>query len=109
MVKKIIEVPEGAAKIIFAPDAEDEHIDELSFMLHHRVFIEDLPDAPEKRVVELPADVINQFETAKEQSLSVFDFLMYEFTVPNDVIVTNNRLANWYLGHIDFVPKEENK
>lgn len=107
MVKKIIDVPDGTEKIDiqFYASVDDKAIDypdgETSVM------VADLPDASEKRVVELPADVINQFETAKEQSLSVFDFLMYKFTVPNDVIVTNNRLANWYLGHIDFVPKED--
>ncbi|MGL5466051.1 MAG: hypothetical protein ACRDBE_04280 [Leuconostoc lactis] len=58
MVKKIVEVPEGAVNVIFEPAVTANYADEVSYMLKHQVGVENLPDAPEKCVIELPADSI---------------------------------------------------
>lgn len=49
MDKKIVEVPEGAVSVIFAPAVKANYADEVSYMLKHQVGVENLPDAPEKR------------------------------------------------------------
>ena len=121
MVKKIVEVPEGAVSVIFAPDVRTNHADEVSYMLKHQVGVENLPDAPEKRVIELPVDVIAELKTIKEvngehnlqgfmndvnddsELWSGVDELNYSGT-PTDAL-----LGEWWLEHIEFVPKNESK
>ncbi|WAX18100.1 hypothetical protein WC29P2_00025 [Weissella phage WC29P2] len=121
MVKKIVEVPEGAVNVIFAPDVRTNHADEVSYMLKHQVGVENLPDAPEKRVIELPADVIAELKNIKEDNgkhnlqgfmndvnddselWSGVDELNYSGT-PTDAL-----LGEWWLEHIEFVPKNESK
>lgn len=121
MVKKIVEVPEGAVSVIFAPDIRTNHADEVSYMLKHQVGVENLPDAPEKRVIEFPADVIAELKTIKEangdDNLQGFmndvndDEELYQgiegfsrFGMPTDVL-----LGEWWLENVEFVPKNESK
>ena len=121
MVKKIVEVPEGAVSVIFAPDVRTNHADEVSYMLKHQVGVENLPDAPEKRVIELPADVIAELKTIKEvkgdDNLQGFmndvndDEELYRgiegFSrsgMPTDVL-----LGEWWLEYVEFVPMKEPK
>lgn len=121
MVKKIVEVPEGAVNVIFAPTVKANYADEVSYMIKHQVGVENLPDAPEKRVIELPGSLIRTLSNIKESNTSrLMDFLNYltydqrycltkalrsqNIETPFDV-----ELANWYLGHVEFVPKNESK
>lgn len=121
MVKKIVEVPEGAVNVIFAPAVKANYADEVSYMLKHQVGVENLPDAPEKRVIELPDDVIAELKTIKEvngyhnlqgfmndvnddsEIWSGVDELNYSGT-PTDAL-----LGEWWLEHVEFVPKNESK
>lgn len=121
MVKKIVEVPEGAVNVIFAPAVKANYADEVSYMIKHQVGVENLPDAPEKRVIELPADVIAELKTIKEDNgddnLQGFmndvndDEELYQgiegFSrsgMPTDVL-----LGEWWLEYVEFVPKNEPK
>lgn len=121
MAKKIVEVPEGAVNVIFEPAVTDNYADEVSYMLKHQVGVENLPDAPEKRVLELPAYVIAELETIKEDNgddnlqgfmndvndydelWSGVDELNYSGTQ------TDALLGEWWLEHVEFVPKKEPK
>lgn len=84
--------------------------------------VNDLPDAPvEKRVIEMPADEIKLLVENK-RGRSIFGFLHYlinetggpsliteltdELEAANTSI-TQDVLAEWYLGHVEFVPKKE--
>lgn len=121
MVKKIVEVPEGAVNVIFAPAVTNNYANEVSYMLKHQVSVENLPDAPEKRVIELPADVISELKTIKEvngdDNLQGFindvnDNPKLWNTVEefnNSSRYTDDLIAEWWLGHVDFVPKNESK
>lgn len=119
MVKKIVEVPEGAVSVIFAPDVRTNHADEVSYMLKHQVGVENLPDAPEKRVIELPADSIAWLERMKSsiETVDVYNLLdnvlddtswsyLSYLRNFNDEKVALNTVAEWALGHVEFVPKK---
>lgn len=121
MVKKIVEVPEGAVNVIFEPAAKANYADEVSYMIKHQVGVENLPDAPEKRAIELPADVIAELKTIKEDNgnhnLQGFmndvndDSELWQdiegfnrYGMPTDAL-----LGEWWLEHVEFVPKDEPK
>lgn len=118
MAKKIVEVPEGAVNVIFAPAVTDNYANEVSYMLKHQVGVETLPDAPEKRVIELPADVIAELKTIKEDNgddnLQGFmndvnddDELWQVVEVFNRSGMTDDALlGEWWLEHIEFVPRK---
>ena len=122
MVKKIVEVPEGAVNVIFAPDVRTNHADEVSYMLKHQVGVEDLSDATEKRVIELPADSITWLERMKSnlETIDVYDLLSdilddnswsyhaYQFNFNSETSALN-AVAEWLLGNVEFVPKKEPK
>lgn len=122
MVKKIVEVPEGAVSVIFEPAVGANYADEVSFMLKHQVCVENLPDAPEKRVIELPADSIAWLERMKSnlETIDVYDLLnnildddswgyhAYQFNFNSETSVLNT-VAEWLLGNVEFVPKKEPK
>lgn len=122
MAKKIVEVPEGAVNVIFAPAAKANYADEVSYMLKHQVGVENLPDAPEKRVIELPADSIAWLEHMKSnlETIDVYDLLSdildddswsyhaYQFNFNSETSALN-AVAEWLLGHVEFVPKNESK
>lgn len=121
MAKKIIEVPEGAVNVIFEPAVKANYADEVSYMLKHQVGVENLPDAPEKRMIELPADVIAELKTIKEvngdHNLQGFMNDVNDDDVPWQVvedfnflgIPTDALLGEWWLGNVEFVPKNESK
>lgn len=122
MVKKIIEVPEGAVNVIFEPAVKADYADEVSYMLKHQVGVENLPDAPENRVIELPADSITWLERMKSnlETIDVYDLLndilddnswsyLSYLRNFNDETVALNTVAEWALGHVEFVPKKEPK
>lgn len=122
MVKKIVEVPEGAVNVIFEPAVTDNYANEVSYMLKHRVGVENLPDAPEKHVIELPADSIAWLERMKSnlETIDVYDLLnnildddswsyhAYQFNFNSETSALN-MVAEWLLGHVEFVPKNESK
>lgn len=122
MDKKIVEVPEGAVNVIFAPAAKANYADEVSYILKHQVGVENLPDAPEKRVIELPADSIAWLERMKSnlETIDVYDLLSdildddswsyhaYQFNFNSETSALNT-VAEWLLGNVEFVPKNESK
>lgn len=122
MDKKIVEVPEGAVNVIFAPAVKANFADEVSYMLKHKVGVENLPDAPEKRVIELPADSITWLERMKSnlETIDVYDLLndildddswsyhAYQFNFNSETSALNT-VAEWLLGNVEFVPKNESK
>ncbi|MCT8393169.1 hypothetical protein D0504_05395 [Weissella confusa] len=112
MAKKIVEVPEGTAYLV-AKDSLSKWINSVPVSI--------LKDAPKKRVIELPGSLIRTLSNIKESNTSrLMDFLNYltydqryrltkalrsqNIETPFDV-----ELANWYLGHVEFVAKKENK
>ena len=117
MVKKIVEVPEGAVSVIFAPAAKANFADEVSYILKHQVGVENLSDAPEKRVIELPDDVIAELKTIKEvngdHNLQGFMNDVNEDSELWQDIEGFNRsgtptdalLGEWWLEYVEFVPK----
>lgn len=121
MAKKIVEVPKGAVNVIFEPAAKDNYANEVSYMLKHQVNVESLPDAPEKRVLELPAYVITELKTIKEDNGN--DNLQGFMNDVNDDdeiwqsveqfnssgMPTDALLGEWWLGHVEFVQKNESK
>lgn len=122
MAKKIVEVPEGAVSVIFEPAVTDNYANEVSYMLKHQVGVENLPDAPEKRVIELPADSIAWLERMKSnlETIDVYDLLnnildddswsyhAYQFNFNSETSALNT-VAEWLLGNIEFMPKKESK
>lgn len=122
MVKKIVEVPEGAVNVIFAPAVKANYADEVSYMIKHQVDVENLPDAPDKRVIELPADSIAWLERMKSnlETIDVYDLLnnildddswsyhAYQFNFNSETSALNT-VAEWLLGNVEFVPKNESK
>lgn len=121
MVKKIVEVPEGAVNVIFAPAVKANYADEVSYMIKHQVGVENLPDAPEKRLIELPADMIAELKTIKEvngeDNLQGFmndvndDEELYQGIegFSRSGMRTDVLLGEWWLEHIEFVPKNKSK
>ena len=119
MVKKIVEVPEGAVNVIFAPAVKANFADEVSYMLKHQVGVENLQDAPEKRVIELSADSIAWLERMKSnlETIDVYDLLnnildddswsyhAYQFNFNSETSALN-AVAEWLLGSVEFVPKK---
>ena len=122
MVKKIVEVPEGAVSVIFEPAVTDNYANEVSYMLKHQVGVENLTDAPEKRVIELPDDSIAWLERMKSnlETIDVYDLLnnildddswsyhAYQFNFNSETSALNT-IAEWLLGNVEFVPKKEPK
>lgn len=122
MAKKIIEVPEGAVNVIFEPAVKANYADEVSYMFKHQVGVENLPDAPDKRVIELPADSIAWLERMKSnlETIDVYDLLnnildddswsyhAYQFNFNSETSALNT-VAEWLLGNVEFLPKNESK
>ena len=103
--------------VIFEPAAKDNYANEVSYMLKHRVGVENLPDVPEKRVIELPAVLIAELKTIKEvngnHNLQGFmndvndDSELWQdiegfnrYGMPTDAL-----LGEWWLEHVEFAPK----
>lgn len=125
MTKYVIDLPDGTTAVVA----------KKSSFLHNETDVMRIPvsqlemyieptvaeNAPvEKRVIELPADLIAWLERMKS-NLEIID--VYDFF--NDVLADNSRsyvsyqlnfnseaealntLAEWLLGHVEFVPNDE--
>lgn len=120
MVMKIIDVPEGVTQInLYNPKVGTYPV---AYLL-----AADLPDAPtvaenatvEKRVIELPADMIRELNVYKNsrEFISVFLFIKHMDGALRNHIVTVlpekdkkdwvDIVSSWYLDHVEFVPKKE--
>ena len=90
--------------------------------------VDTLPDvqtvsenAPKKRVIELPADLLETLTVEKENASGLLGFFdmdghsaeimnwLGEFLPEPDNVEPENIAADWYLDHIEFVPKKEPK
>lgn len=117
MAKKIIDVPDNADYI-----TADEQINAGGSFLLKKYNVADLPDAPEKRVIELPADSIAWLERMKSnlETIDVYDLLndiiddnswsyhAYQFNFNSETSALNT-IAEWLLGNVEFAPKKEPK
>ena len=121
-MKKIVDVPEGAEEFLFEAYENDMLVGKTQ-----EGYVSSLPDAPaasenapKKRVIELPADVIEGVRNAKTHYCgNVADFVLNAPSVvfpeirkaigePNasyDKVA--DILGSWYFGNIEFVPKKE--
>lgn len=132
MVMKIVDVPEGAEEFLF-----EAYKNEMLVGKTQEGYVSSLPDAPtvaenatvEKRVIELPADVIELLENVKEigtpkyfissiverriDGVNIQDLLgdFVDLSKPDENNWSNAQrlLMDWYLGHVEFVPKKEPK
>ena len=90
--------------------------------------VDNLPDAPnflesapKKRVIELPADLLEKLTVEKENASGLLGFFdmdghsaeimnwLGEFLPEPDNLEPENIAADWYLDHVEFVPKKEPK
>ncbi|WP_134659158.1 hypothetical protein [Weissella cibaria] len=120
-MKKVIPIPDGTERIeVYSyASVDDKGPDypngDASFMVDY------LPDVPDKRVIELPADVIDKLKMIKEDNgddnLQGFmndvnddDELREDVTAFNySVMPTDALLGEWWLEHVEFAPKKEPK
>lgn len=117
MVEKIVDVPEGAEEFLF-----EAYKNEMLVGKTQEGYVSSLPDAPtvaenatlEKRVIELPADVIEGIKSAKQTFNLITGFIEEVEEIGLDLKLPalstegrENMLADWYLGHVEFVPKKE--
>lgn len=114
MVRKIIDVPDKATTIAVLENNE-------AVFGALNIIVSGLPDAPEKRVLELPAYVITELKTIKEDNGN--DNLQGFMNDVNDDdeiwqsveqfnssgMPTDALLGEWWLGHVEFVAKKEQK
>ena len=120
MTDKIVDVPENATIVTFFNNTE---------FIDHSVKVSELEDAStvaenatvEKRVIELPADVIEGVQNAKTYWENVAGFVL---NAPSIVFPEIRKsivepkasydkvadiLGSWYFGNIEFVAKKEPK
>lgn len=121
MVKKVVDVPDNADYI-----TAHEQINAGGSFLLQKYNVADLPDAPtvaesapKKRVIELPADSIAWLERMKSnlETVDVYDlfhvltdtsgsYVSYQLNFNSETAALNT-VAEWVLGHVEFVPKNE--
>ncbi|MFP7467597.1 hypothetical protein SFC41_02595 [Weissella cibaria] len=123
MVKKVVDVPDNADYI-----TAHEQINAGGSFLLQKYNVADLPDAPtvaesapKKRVIELPADLLEKLTVEQENASGLLGFFdmdghsveimnwLGEFLPEPDNLEPENIAADWYLDHIEFVPKKEPK
>ena len=111
MVRKIIDLPDKATTIAVLENNE-------AVFGALNIIVSGLPDAPEKRVLELPAYVITELKTIKEDNGN--DNLQGFMNDVNDDdeiwqsveqfnssgMPTDALLGEWWLEHVEFVPKK---
>ena len=119
MVNKIVDVPDDATNV----DIKYVKATVLSDYVvgHQTLSVYKMPDAPEKRVIELPADVIEGIQNAKTYWENVAGFVL---NAPSIVFPEIRKsigepkasydkvadiLGSWYFGNIEFVAKKEPK
>lgn len=111
---KVIEAPDDAEQLYYNFDqARPEYL--------RWVDVDTLPDAPEKRVIELPADLLEKLTVEKENASGLLGFFdmdghsaeimnwLSEFLPEPDNSEPENIAADWYLDHVEFVKKEPNQ
>jgi hypothetical protein len=110
MIFKIIGVPDGAVEIMFASGRRE--------LMEKSVSVYDLPNAPKKRVIELPKDLLEKLTTEKENASNIFvffgmenvaeimDWLSEYLPIPYN-LEPENIAADWYLGHVEFMAMKE--
>lgn len=119
MVNKIIDVPDDATnvdiKYVKATNLSDYVVG------HQTLSVYKMPDAPEKRVIELPAYLLETLTVEKENASGLLGFFdmdghsaeimnwLGEFLPEPDNLEPENIAADWYLDHVEFVPKKEPK
>lgn len=76
-------------------------------------------NAPKKRVIELPADLLETLTVEKENASGLLGFFdmdghsaeimnwLGEFLPEPDNLEPENISADWYLDHVEFVPKKK--
>ena len=127
MTKYVIDLPAAATVIVAKKrfllnetDVMRVPVSQLEMYVEPTV-AENVP--VEKRVIELPADEIKLLVEHK-RGRSIFGFLHYlinetggpsliteltdELETAN-ISITQDVLAEWYLGHVEFVPKKEQR
>lgn len=120
MVKKIIDVPSGTERIDmrFFASVDTVAIDYPNG--DASVLVEDLTDVPNKPIVELSADVIERIEEIKryynanlygfmKQMNSNSEALWKEISneIGSDYADIDGLIAEWYLGYVEFIPKND--
>lgn len=112
MVKKIVDVPDNATTI-----AVLENNDAVFGTLN--ISVSGLPDAPEKRVIELPAKLFDYLLKIKKTHRGGISHFMSDVIkkrliiqdLDTEDVLKDEMLVDWYLHPelIDFVPKKERK
>lgn len=112
-MKKVIPIPDGTERIeVYSyASVDDKGSDypngDASFM------VDDLPDAPEKRVIELPYDALAEFEALK-QSKTLLGLLeaVYDRGLQMAIPLVSDAakqkiIGEYYSNHAEFVAKKE--
>lgn len=124
MTKYVIDLPAAATVIVAKKQFLLNETDVMRVPVSQlEMYVEPTvaEDAPvEKRVIELPADEIKLLVEHK-RGRSIFGFLHYLINETGDpsliteltdeletayISITQDVLAEWYLGHVEFVPKK---
>lgn len=121
MTKKIIDVPSSADGLEITYTALTSTGDMTRFN-KAAYSLDELEDAPKRRAVELPVDLIEDFEEDRWQYSDIREFLrevdIYSLSDaiqadPKDMFSTVREAAKvaseFYLGYVDLVPKKSHK
>lgn len=127
MTKYVIDLPDGTTAVVAKKSSFLNETDVMRVPVSQlEMYVE--PTVAEnatieKRVIELPADEIKLLVEHK-RGRSIFGFLHYLINETGDpsliteltdeletayISITQDVLAEWYLGHVEFVPKKEPK
>lgn len=115
-MKKVIPIPDGTERIeVYSyASVDDKGPDypngDASFMVDY------LPDVPDKRVIELPANLINLLIEHKVKHPDHLIWFLKDFDYWLELSLRKemgnffyNDIADWYLGHFELVEKKEPK
>ncbi|MGY4841588.1 hypothetical protein [Weissella cibaria] len=117
MVKKIVDVPDDATNVDFKYVKATALSDYV--VGHQTLSVYKMPDAPERPVIELPKSLLKRIVEVKARGV-LYTFLnnitkndvLDDFMIDqgySDASLASNKLANWFLGHVEFVPNKEPK
>ena len=122
MIKKIIDVPDDATSVdinyVKSTELSDYVVGHQTLSVYKMVDVSTVAEnaTVDKRVIELPADVIedvnNVLQTSKDNGeTSVFGFLLNASDVNLEYDVSYDILADWFLHPelVEFVPKPSKK
>ena len=124
MTKYVIDLPDGTTAVVakkssFLNETDVMRIPASQLELYVEPTVAENATV-EKRVIELPADSIAWLERMKSnlETIDVYDLLnnvldnnsgsyhAYQFNFNSETAALNT-LAEWLLGHVEFVPKKE--